>query len=174
MVVADGPFQLQIAEEDPQRDDVPGQRGGAQLLGVEPRGIVGQVADRQRHDVPSGQPDEEPLQIAVVRGHGVGRQMALAGAIGQEAAEPSPAVCAVDGGFGGTGRGRRMRHGAAVTMDRAAVPTCSGQTCPAPVQPRISTRLHSRRSFTPSRTAGTTPATDRVAPPHAWRTTKNG
>ena len=44
-------FQLQVAEEDLQRDDVPGDAGRGKLPAVQPGGVVGQIADRQGRDV---------------------------------------------------------------------------------------------------------------------------
>ena len=46
-VVGQHAFQLQVAEEDLQRDDVPGDAGRGQLPAVQPADVVGQVADRQ-------------------------------------------------------------------------------------------------------------------------------
>ena len=77
-------FQLQIAEEDLQRGDMPGDARGAQLPLVQPTDIIGQVADRQGRDRPGLEPLEESRGIAAVGGHGVVGQVAFAGRVGDE------------------------------------------------------------------------------------------
>ena len=77
-------FKLQIAEEDPQRRDVPGDARGAQLPLVQPIDVIGQVADRERRYRAGLQPLEEPRGVAAVGGHGVVGQVTFARRVGDE------------------------------------------------------------------------------------------
>ncbi len=119
-------FQLQVAEEDLQRHDVPGDARRGKLPAVQPGGVVGQIADRELGNASRAEPLEEPPQIAAVGRHGILRQVAFAGRVGHEGIQPDVghvaglgrlrtrrfARCVGHGSFFGSGTVNLERFGA--------------------------------------------------------------
>ena len=87
-VVAEHALQLQVAKEDFQRHDVPGDAGRRELPPGKPGHVVGQVADRKIADVAALEPGEEVLEVAAVGRHGVLGQMAFPGRVVHESLQP--------------------------------------------------------------------------------------
>ena len=77
-------LQLQIAKEDLQRGDVPGDARGVQAALVQPVDVIGQIADREPGHRPGLEPLEEPPCVAAVGGHGVVGQVAFPSRVGNE------------------------------------------------------------------------------------------
>ncbi len=97
-VVLEDPFELQVLEIHPQRDNVPRDTGRCEFQVVEPGDIVGQVGDRQ---VPHGfalQPFPKPFDVAPIGGDRIRGQAALAGQVVEECIGPAP--------FGPSGKSR--------------------------------------------------------------------
>ena len=89
LVLGQHAFQLQIAEEHFQRNNMPADRRRRQLLLGEPRRIIGQLRNAEPLDPPAAQPVEEVPQIALVGQHAVLGQVALGAQVAHERLAPA-------------------------------------------------------------------------------------
>ena len=111
-IVVEDAFELEIAEEELQRNEMSGNAGRGEFLPVEPAGIIGQVADRQVDDGPIIEPNEKPLHIAAIRSHGILGQMALASRILDKRLDPRPSEVFWFGRLGSRWATTSYGHGA--------------------------------------------------------------
>ena len=91
-VVVQQPFQLQVAEEDAQRRDVPRDAGRGKLALVQPTHVVGQILDRELRDPPPFKPAIKAAQVAVIGRDRVFRQVTLAAQVVDERIDPAAAL----------------------------------------------------------------------------------
>ena len=95
LVVGQYAFQLQVAEEYLERDDVPADAGRGELLVGEPGRVVGEFGDLEAFDAPGAEPFEKSPQVAFVGDDAVFGQVAFAAQVADERFAPA---CRVFGG----------------------------------------------------------------------------
>ena len=87
-VVGQHPFELQIAEEKLERNQMPRQRCRGQLPIVQPAGVFGKLLDREAGNHPLAQPVVEAAEVAAIGHDRIGRQMALALQVADKGLDP--------------------------------------------------------------------------------------